>query len=52
MILDREQQEAEIGIGNGQICYVDENYCRHCIEKEILSSIYLPTFTTTLTDIR
>ena len=28
-----EDKEIEIGIGNGQICYVDEDTCRHCFRK-------------------
>ena len=32
-ILKAEYNEIEIGIGTGQICYIDENYCRHCIRK-------------------
>lgn len=33
-VLDCEQIEAELGIGNGQICYTDEYYCRHCVERK------------------
>jgi len=40
-LLDAEQQEDEIGIGTGSICYIDENTCRHCIKKwPMLETVY------------
>jgi hypothetical protein len=36
-LLTAEYNEAETGIGNGQACNMDENYCRHGIERMIIA---------------
>jgi hypothetical protein len=40
-LLSAEQHEAEIGIGNGQICHIDDDCCRHCIQKwPMIETVY------------
>jgi hypothetical protein len=35
-VLNAEMEEADIGIGNGQACRADQEYCRHYIKRVII----------------